>query len=82
MKLINVKDYEDEAKKVLPHDSWNYIYGASEDEITKRDNAIGFKNYKLIPRVLNDVNDRNSSSSILGIMSYKGLPALVFGIIC
>jgi isopentenyl diphosphate isomerase/L-lactate dehydrogenase-like FMN-dependent dehydrogenase len=66
MKLINVKDYEDEAKKVLPHDSWNYIYGASEDEITKRDNAIGFKNYKLIPRVLNDVNDRNYSSSILG----------------
>ena len=66
-KLINVQDYENEAKKVLSKDAWNYIYGGSEDEETKKENGLGFKNYKLIPRILNNVSKRNISSSVLGI---------------
>ncbi len=63
---INVSDYQSMARNILDHDVWNYIEGGVEDEKTLQENVGSFGKYKLIPRILNDVKERNTSVNVLG----------------
>jgi 4-hydroxymandelate oxidase len=63
---LNVLDYENSAKKALPPKSWDYYISGAWDELTLKDNLSAFTKIKLRPKVLEDVSQRNLSTSILG----------------
>lgn len=63
---INLLEYETLAAKHLSSMAWDYYASGAWDEITLRDNRAAFDRYKLRPRVLVDVSDRDLSTTILG----------------
>lgn len=64
--LINLDDFEQVAEKNLPSNAWAYYSSAAEDEITKDENRHAFTKVYLRPRILRDVGDIDTSTSILG----------------
>ncbi len=65
-KSANVADLRKISKRRLPGGVFDYIDGAAEDERTLSRNSAAFAKYGFKPRVLRDVSDINSSSSVLG----------------
>lgn len=55
--------------KTLARMVHDYYANGSDGQITKRDNQDAFNRYKLLPRVLRDVSNVRSSTTVLG-----GLP--------
>lgn len=72
----NIADLRTRAKARLPRVMFDYVDGAAEDEVTMQRNSEGFRDLRLIPRVLTDVSQINLDTTIQGIPSQ--LP-LVFG---
>lgn len=64
--FINLDDYHDAAKALLPSSVWEYIDGGAADEITLRWNREGFRNIALLPRMLNDVSTLDTRVTLLG----------------
>lgn len=62
----NLDDLRDRAKKRLPRALFDYIDGTSEDGYTGRYNRSAFNRYQLVPRVLIDVSEVDSSTRLLG----------------
>ena len=65
-KLINLDDYRDAAKTLLPAPAWEYIDGGAGDEITLRWNREAFARIALSPRMLNDVSTLDTRVTLLG----------------
>ncbi len=65
-KPINLFEYEALAIQQLPQMARDYYASGSWDEITLRDNRAAFERYKLRPRMLVDVSQRDLSTQILG----------------
>jgi len=65
-KMINVNDYAEQAQVVLPPEIWNYLDGGAEDEWSRANNNNAFNKYKLLPRILNDVQERSLTTTVLG----------------
>ncbi|CAD5121893.1 DgyrCDS10355 [Dimorphilus gyrociliatus] len=61
-----VKDFEDYAYKYLPKSALDYYISGSNDEQTVNDNIKAFKRYKIRPRILRDVSNIDTSTTILG----------------
>ena len=59
-------DFRDLAKKRLPEPMFHYIDGAAEDEWTYRQNTSAFNQYELVPRFLVDVENIDTSVTVLG----------------
>ncbi len=64
--MANVEDYRLAAKKRLPAGVFDYIDGAAEDESAMARNASRFGDRTLVPRVLRDVSDISTNTTILG----------------
>ena len=64
--LINLDDYRDAAKALLPPAVWEYIDGGAADEHTLRWNAEAFGRITLSPRMLNDVSRLDTRVKLLG----------------
>src|SRR4051794_30238128 len=64
--LLNVGDYEREAERVLDPGAFGYFAGGSGDELTLRDNREAFARRQLRPRVLVDVGDVTTATTVLG----------------
>lgn len=62
----NIDDLRRISKRRLPGGVFDYIDGAAEDERTLEKNVTSFANYGFKPRVLRDVSDIDSSTTILG----------------
>ncbi len=62
----SIEDLNALAKKSIPGVIFDYIEGGSEDEITIARNRTSFLEYEFIPRVLNDVNNIDLTTSMLG----------------
>jgi len=77
---INLADYEDLAKQVLPRDLWEHMSGGAADEITLRENVAAFRRIKVVPRVLHDVTHRDLSTQILG--QPVSVPVLIAPVSC
>jgi isopentenyl diphosphate isomerase/L-lactate dehydrogenase-like FMN-dependent dehydrogenase len=73
--LVNVFDYEQLAEKRINPDFWAYFAGGSDDEITLRANVRDFARLRLRPRMLVDVRDCETSTTILG--TPVSMPVLV-----
>ncbi len=65
-KCANIDDLRLLAKRRLPGGVFDYFDGAAEDEICKAQNSAAFANIELRPRVLIDVSEIDTSTTILG----------------
>jgi L-lactate dehydrogenase (cytochrome) len=62
----NVDDLRRIAKRRLPAGVFDYIDGGAEDEVAMRANRDAFSRYELRPRVLRDVSNIDTTSTLLG----------------
>ena len=63
---INLYDYEERAKQVLPHNDWDTIDAGAMDMFTTRRNRSAFEALTLRPRFLRDISERDISTTMLG----------------
>ncbi|RBP84656.1 alpha-hydroxy-acid oxidizing protein [Marinomonas rhizomae] len=64
--VLCVADYQRLAKEVLPHSIYEYIYGGGGDELTLKQNHSALNAIQLWPRVLNDVTQGTTATTVLG----------------
>ena len=75
MDPINVWDYERLAEEKLDANARAYFAGGAGDEVTLRDNVAAFERRKLRPRVLVDVAEISTGTTVLG--TEVSLPVLL-----
>jgi isopentenyl diphosphate isomerase/L-lactate dehydrogenase-like FMN-dependent dehydrogenase len=73
--LINVADFERVAAEKLDAGRLGYFAGGAGDEVTLRDNVLGWRRWQLRPRVLVDVGEVTTEVSLLG--GTTSMPILV-----
>ena len=73
--LLTVDDAERLAEAAIAPDAWSYIYGGAGDERTLRWNRDAFSHFRLRPRVLVDVSNVTTETTVLG--SPVSMPVLV-----
>ena len=66
MEPVNVWDYERLAEEKLDANAHAYFAGGAGDEVTLRDNVAAFQRRKLRPRVLVDVGEVSTATTVLG----------------
>lgn len=66
MRAINLHDYERLAAERMPAGPLAYYAGAAGDERTLRANCDAFARHQLLPRVLVDVSDVRTATTVLG----------------
>lgn len=66
MKPINLHEYEDAASDKLPSSVYGYYKGGAGDEITVEDNRRAYDRIQILPHVLQDVSQRDLSTTVLG----------------
>lgn len=62
-------DYEtlrETAREHLPQDVYDYVAGGAGREDTVRANRAAFERYRIVPRVLRDISERDLSTTLLG----------------
>ena len=64
--VVSVADYERHARERLPDDVWAYIAGAGADGLTQRWNREAFDAQRLSGRVLADMRDASTASTLFG----------------
>jgi isopentenyl diphosphate isomerase/L-lactate dehydrogenase-like FMN-dependent dehydrogenase len=72
---INVDDFEQVAREKLDPGAYGYFAGGAGDELTLRANAAAFAGWELRPRVLVDVRDVSTATTVLG--TEISLPVIV-----
>jgi len=72
--VVNLRDLEPEAKKILPPFSYAFISGGAGDEWTMRENELAFNRWVIEPRYLAGVKDCDLSTTVLG--SRLSLPVI------
>lgn len=64
--FTNLGELEELARSTLDRPAFDYIAGGSGDEATLTGNLRGWREYRLLHRVLKDVSQRDLSTSVLG----------------
>ena len=64
--IINLDDFEHVAKQSLSPNAWAYYSSGSDDEISKQMNRKALQNVSLRPRVLRNVEEIDTRTTILG----------------
>lgn len=64
--LLNLFDYERLTAERLPQLAYDYFASGAHDELTLHANREAFERIALLPRVLVDVSERDSSVELLG----------------
>ncbi len=75
MEPLNIRDYERLAAELLEPGAFEYFAGGANDELTLADNVAAFRRWHLRPRVLVDVADPSTATTVLG--QAVALPLLV-----
>ena len=63
---VNVDDFEEAARARLDPGAYGYFAGGAGDEHTLRANAAAFAGWELRPRVLVDVGEVSTATTVLG----------------
>jgi len=63
---INVADFERLAEERCEPGYWGYVVGGAGDEVTLRDNVAAFRRRLLRPRMLVDVSNVSTRTTVLG----------------
>jgi isopentenyl diphosphate isomerase/L-lactate dehydrogenase-like FMN-dependent dehydrogenase len=66
VELINVWDYEKAAEERLPEGPYAYFAAGAGDEWTLRENIAAYRRWTLRPRILRDVTEVSTATSVLG----------------
>jgi 4-hydroxymandelate oxidase len=66
MRPINVYEYEELARAQLHPAVWDYYSGGANDEVTLRENRAAFERLQLRPRMLVDVSQISTATTLLG----------------
>lgn len=66
MALVNLADYEAQAREAISGSILDYYDGGANDEITLRDNPAAFGRIPLYPRVFRGTDRRDTSTTVLG----------------
>ena len=64
--LLNVWDYERAAQERLGPGAFGYFAGGANDELTLADNVAAYRRWVLRPRVLIDVSETSTATTVLG----------------
>jgi len=64
---VNLAEYERYAKNNLPRNAHDYYASGSNDMITLRENRAAYSRLRLMPRILVDVSDISTKTSVLGV---------------
>jgi len=72
---INLLELEDLARDKLPQGAFDYVAGGAQDEVTLRANRAAFERISLRYRVLKDVSQCDTSTTVLG--QEIALPVLI-----
>lgn len=64
--MINVADYVEEARRIVPENVWCYFEGGAMDEVTLRANAAAYSRWRFRPRMLVDVGEIDLRTTLLG----------------
>lgn len=65
-KLVNLEDWREAARSVLPRLVFDYIDGGAEDGVTLRANRAAFEQIALLPRVLRNTVDVTTATQLFG----------------
>jgi 4-hydroxymandelate oxidase len=72
---VNVRDYERLAAEKLDANAHAYFVGGAGDEVTLRENLAAFERRRLRPRILVDVREVTTATTVLGVE--VALPILI-----
>ena len=64
--ILALDDFESAARRHLPRPVFGYVSGAAETNASLRDNRRAFEEYGFVPRVLRNVSQRSSGTTLLG----------------
>src|SRR5439155_3949271 len=64
--LLNLFDFEEAARAVLPAGNFGYVAGGGADEVTLRKNRAAFARRQLLPRMLRGHEDADLRTTVLG----------------
>src|ERR1700676_5249997 len=65
-RYLSLDDFEATAMARLPKFLYGYISGGAETDAAVGDNRPAFDEYGFVPRVLNDVSNRNQTTTLFG----------------
>lgn len=66
-KLVNVREFESEARKRISKDAWGFYRSGANYEHTLKENESAFNRLRIRPRFFNqDVSHRNLRTKVLG----------------
>lgn len=66
-KLINVREFEEEAKKRIPKNAWEYYRSGANYELSLRESEAAFDRLRIRPRFFNqDLSNRDLRTQIFG----------------
>jgi lactate 2-monooxygenase len=63
---ISFSELESAAKKILSPQAYAYIAGGAGNESTVRGNTQSFEKHKIVPRMLRNVSERDTSMELFG----------------
>jgi 4-hydroxymandelate oxidase len=75
LELLSIADYERLAEERLDPGPWAYLAGGAGDEWTLRENRAAFERWTFRPRVLCDVSEVSTATTVLG--TAVALPVVV-----
>lgn len=64
---INVHEFEEMAKRKLHKLAYDFIAGGVEDELTLRANRHAYEHWYPVPRILTDVSNVDTSTTLFGV---------------
>src|SRR2546426_8232846 len=67
--LVSIEDLRQAARRRLPRAIFDFFDGGAEDEVTLRENRAAFERVRLLPRVLVDVAEVDTSVKLFGVES-------------
>src|SRR4030088_1954126 len=65
-RYLSLDDFEPTARRRLPKFLYGYISGGAETDAALADNRRAFEEYGFVPRVLNDVSNREQTTKLFG----------------
>lgn len=64
--LLSIDDFRRATQRRLPKSIFEFIDGGAEDEITLRENRLGFERRRIVPRILTDVAEPDIAVPVFG----------------
>ncbi|KAJ5713418.1 uncharacterized protein N7483_010599 [Penicillium malachiteum] len=65
-KIVSIADLEAAASKILPSSTRDFFNSGATDQVTVHENSAAYRKYRILPRVLRDVSNVNTTTPLFG----------------